>query len=563
MVDLPQRFVPTTSRFVSPVRIVIQSGHAYAITAVAFSPCLNFFASVDCNGWARIWAVETLDILGIYKLNFVCKSIEWASLGEITFIGDDARRSVSFTENKDNHAQQDEPLAGYVIRLLTSPEVSRDGDTIRILYNEETFEHELPGLIAYELDPCERFVVALTTDKVIVLNTYADEIIQDLAAPQNHHWIASKCSSRGDFVTAVLDDGTVWLLNPIKHSEACIHKGNAHITSCSYGQSKLILMGDDRGSVAIFDVETRSILLRTPRQQRNFEAVYPSPDKVGLVALRTESTTAYLCQSQEILSSAPLPAAHVASCPGMMTSEVIVACADNAIYRIKLDDNTILKLCVLNKSVRSIACHGELIFIHFKDGTSGTCIGKNYSDCAWKSEEAESSLAISEDGKQIAALFENRLEWFSLDDPKNSKNAELHGAAQIAFGKEKTADSIFVFMQDFRVLTINTSTCEQKELNRLAIEHGQILSTAPAAKSFVFVLIAGEHGHLCVLKVGLNTAKSSLVLRVFSVGTQIWGATMNDESVSLRNDANCLRIVQDLKSYSVDDWTRSEPLALF
>ncbi|MBO4349876.1 MAG: WD40 repeat domain-containing protein [Proteobacteria bacterium] len=563
MVELPQRFVPTTSRFVSPVRIVIQSGHAYAITAVAFSPCLNYFASVDCMGWARIWAVETLDILGIYKLNFVCKSIEWTSLGEITFIGEDVQRVVSFTENCDHHAQHDEPLAGYVIRLLTSPEVSREGDIIRILYNEETFEHELPGLIGYELDPCERFVIALTTDKIIVLNTYADEVMQDLAAPQEHHWIASKCSSRGDFVTAVLDDGTVWQLNPIKHTQACIHKGNERITSCCYGQTKLILMGDDRGSVAIFDIETRSILLRTPRQPRNFEAVYPSPDKVGLVALRTESATAYLCQSQEILSSAPLPAAHVASCPGMMTSEVIVACADNAIYRIKLDDNTILKLCVLKKSVKSIACHGEMIFIHFEDGTSGICIGKNFSDCAWKSEETALSLAISDDEKMVALLFENHLEWFAVDDPQKCRKIELHGAAQIAFGKEKSADTIFVFMQDFRVLTINSSTEEQKELNRLAIEHGRILSTAPAAKSFVYVLIAGEHGHLCVLKVGLNSAKSSLALRVFAVGTQIWGATMNDESVSLRNDANCLRIVQDLKSYSVDDWTRSEPLALF
>ena len=65
MVDLPHRFVPTTSKFVSPVRIVSQFGHGAAVTRVSFSPCLRYFASLDASGWLRIWVLETLDILVI------------------------------------------------------------------------------------------------------------------------------------------------------------------------------------------------------------------------------------------------------------------------------------------------------------------------------------------------------------------------------------------------------------------------------------------------------------------------------------------------------------------
>ena len=57
MVDLPRRFVPTSSRFVSPVRIVVQSGHEAGITAVAFSPCTRFFASADSSGCVKIWGL--------------------------------------------------------------------------------------------------------------------------------------------------------------------------------------------------------------------------------------------------------------------------------------------------------------------------------------------------------------------------------------------------------------------------------------------------------------------------------------------------------------------------
>ena len=564
MVELPQRFVPTTSRFVSPVRIVVQSGHAHAIQAVAFSPCLNYFVSVDCKGWARIWAIETLDVLGIYKLDFECTSIQWDSFGEIVFHGNNTQRAIELAEeNSTAPSNTNAPLSGNVIRLLTSPEVTRDGDTIRILYNEETCEHDLPGLIDYEIDPCERYVVAMCAQKVAVLNTYADEVMMEIAAPQGKMWAAFKCSLRGDGFTAVLNDGTVWIANPIKQTQACIHKGSICLTSCCYGEDKYILMGDDRGSVAVYDVETRAILLRTPRQPRHFEAVFPSPDKVGLVALRPESATAFLCQSQEILSSAPLPAALVASCPGTQTSEVVVACDDNAIYRLKLDDNTIQKIGIHPKSVHKIACHGDLIFIIFKDGTSGLYQAKNYSDFGWQTDILPNAIAISDDETKIAMSFGNHVEWVALGNPGDRKKAELTGITQITFGKEKSADTLLAFMDDFRVIAIDCKTSKQNEIGRLAIDHGCILSVAPAAKSFVFVLAAGEHGHLCVLKVGLNTAKSSLALRVFSVGTQIWGATMNDESVSLRNDADCLRIVQGLKSFSVDDWTRSEPLALF
>ena len=564
--ELPHRFVPTTSKFVSPVTIVSQYGHAAAITAVAFSGDSQYFASADADGWARIWSLETLDILGIYLLDFRCETLTWEGNRALVCRGGDRERriEIELDPEDDVQAPKDVPLTGGIIRLIGEPEASRDGDVLRITYNDQEFVHEIPGLANFVMDPCERYVAAVSPSVVYAFNAYEDETVLELKAPEGRKWCGIHMFWRGSYFSALLDDGSIYIFDAIGKKIDCAMRGRGEICAWNFSDKELILYGDRRGTLTVYDVTEHAILLQTPRCPVTFCAVYPSPEKTGFVALRTESASAFLGQSQEILSAAPLPAAWCASCAGSQYSEVVVACSDSRVYRLKLDDNSIATIATTKgETVDAVAATAAGVFMHYVSGKFAFHDASGTRALAWDSADKPRQVAISESGAVLAALFGDRIELYDRTQHAVVRRIDIADIEQIAFGKEKSANSLIAFRHDLAVISIDIESGESRELNRLDIEHARIVSVAPAAKSFVYVLLEMEHGQIAIMRVGLNSGKSSLVLRVFLVGTQIWGATENSDSVYLRSDATCLRIISGLKAFSVEDWTRSEPLALF
>ena len=75
--ELPHRFVPTASKFVSPVRIVAQTGHRGVIVALAFSPCHRYLAASDSDTTVKVWCIENLDVVGSYRIGFVADQLKW------------------------------------------------------------------------------------------------------------------------------------------------------------------------------------------------------------------------------------------------------------------------------------------------------------------------------------------------------------------------------------------------------------------------------------------------------------------------------------------------------
>lgn len=562
MVDLPHRFVPTTSKFVSPVRIVSQFGHGAAVTRVSFSPCLRYFASLDATGWLRIWVLETLDILGIYLLSDSHAELEWDGTHALVCRMGEAERRIEFAdEEAQKPSAPEDDISSRIIPLIGLPEAKTEGDIVRITYLGDTFEHEVPGLIEMRTEPCERFVAVRSEKSIRLLSLYEDKEFASMEAPEGHVWLGLGFSFRGDFVFALCDNGSVYACESLKGKVSCLLPMNMKVTAHAFGGQKYVIFGNTLGNIVIYDFEARALVLQTPRAPHGFCHVFPTPDKVGFMALRPESATAFFSQSQEILSSSPLPAPCVAACAGSSFSEMVVACEDGAVYRIRLDDGSLAKLFVSSQKVAKLAVSGDNVLM-------ADCSGDLYFynvalkkiDC---SHADVRDLALSEDSSRFAVLGDSCVEIFSRDGGDVQARVELLDVAAIVFGKDKTADSLFAFSQDLKVRVIDCKTGELRELATLGIENARIVSVAPAAKSFVFVLLEAEHAQLVTLKVGLNTGKSSEQLRVFVYGTQIYGASNGDQSVCLRSDAGCLRIVSGLKAFSIEDWVRSEPLAIF
>ena len=319
------------------------------------------------------------------------------------------------------------------------------------------------------------------------------------------------------------------------------------------------------GSSTALGHRNERILLRTPRCPRPFIAVYPSPEKLGFVALRPESVTAFFGYSQEILSASPLPGACIASCPGSVFSEVFVACDDRAIYRLKLDENIITKICTTPKdeTVDSIGAAGNLILIHYASGRLALHNTAKFVDIDFNSTQTPSCISVSETSKLAALLIGDQITLIDLSGRSPSRQFTSEGAAQIILGKEKTANAIIVFKRDLTIHALDLETGTTTELNTIDAPNARILSVAPAAKAFAFLLAEIEHNQIAVYKVGLNSGKASLALRIYTQGMQIWAASTSEQTVNFRNDATCLRIISGLKAYSVEDWARSEPLAIF
>ena len=563
MVELPYRFVPTSNKLVSPARIVAQGGHNDKITAIACSPCARFFASADRAGCVKIWAIETLDVLGSYLIDFICTEITWENLDDVVCSGEGHQKRIGFMPDDDPIQI---PELSYidpsrVIRLIGTPEFTCAENSFTVTYNEKSYTYDLPGLIHVDMDPCERYIVAVSAKTLLVVSAFEnDEIIRHDFTDERVQWLSFKISAKGDEFTAISNDGTIWIGDPVKKSFSAIFKGKCEVSAYDFAGDKLVIFGNTSGNMTIYHIPQRMLLLRTPRLPKRFVAVYPSPENIGFMALRSESASAVFGYSKEILSAAPLPAAYQASCPGSAFAEVIVACTDNSIYRLNLNDNTISRVCRIPDTDRvcGLSCSGQNLLIYLGAGKYCYHDGNKLTALPDLQVLTPISMAVSEDGQNIAIADISGICCFDIQN-RHSQHIDLSGIAQVSWGKDKTAQTLFVFKSDLSIQTLDIQTGAIQNLNRLAIDCGHIISVAPAAKSFLFVLLETEHGQKAILKVGLNSGKSSIVLRIFTLGTQIWAAATDEQTIHIRRDASCLRIISGLKAYNIDDWSRSEP----
>ena len=566
MVDLPYRFVPTLNKLVNPVRIVAQGGHNDKITAIAFSPCTRFFASADSSGCVKIWAIETRDILGSYLMDFTCTNITWENLDDIICSGEGHQRKIMFMPDDDPIQLPQLPQIdpSRIIRLLGAPEYTRSKDSFTVTYNDHSYTYDMQDLIKVDMDPCERYVVAVSQKTLLVVSAFEnEEIIRHELKAENTQWLDFSISPKGDVFTAISDDGTIWFGDPIRKSFSAIFSEMAKITAHDFAGNTLAIMGNSLGIITLYHISERRIILRTPRLPKRFSAVYPSPQNIGFIALRPESASAFLGYSKEILSAAPLPAAYQASCPGNGFAEVIVACEDNIIYRLNLDSNEISKITKFpHNKIIDLACAGQNLLICSDNHQYDLHNGEKIISLPEIPIESPTTMAVSENGKMIAVANHSNLYCSHISGKNEPHQVEMADIEQIAFGKDKTANILFIFKSDLTIQTLNTKTGEIQDLNRLIIDFGHIISVAPAAKNYLFVLLETEHGQKAILKVGLNSGKSEIVLRIFTLGTQIWAAATDDQTINIRHDANCLRIIAGLKAYSIDDWSRSEPFLL-
>ncbi len=562
--ELPHRFVPTASKFVSPVRIVSQTGHRGSIAAMAFSPCQRYIAASDSDSTVKIWCIDNLDVIGSFRIGFVATELHWDGNRAVDCKSEEKQFRIEFEIEADETEEKGDiySRSGY-IPLLGAPEYDFDAKKVTVRRGDDIFEHSIKGAFQVSMESCERYVVAVSKEIVEIYDTSSDNVICSLKADEDDAWQQVFFAELGNFVM-IVSSNTVWQFDPIREKPTCIVKTPAQVTTEVYSKKGILALGDVNGNLTLISAAKKAIVLRTPRFAKSFGAMFPSPDKAGFVAFREESVTAFMGVSQEILSSAPLPAPLHAACAGSCYTEVVAACEDGNVYRLKLDTNDIVKLAQVSEKIRTLAsfdeqfvavCENHVIFF---DGIKQNVLKA--------SSEGVTMVALNENASEAAILYQDRLERWNLSQNACVQSLKIHDGSVVFFGKEKTSGSVFVITQSLDVMAAASGASSFEKLNALddpALLNARPISCAPAAKSFAFVLCEINHGQYAVVRVGLNSGKSNIVQRVFVAGMQIWGAAANDQSVQLRNDANCLRIVQGLTTYSVDDWSRSEPLAIY
>ena len=567
MGELPHRFVPTTSKFVSPVRIVAQTGHRGGIVVLAFSPCHRYLAASDNDCVVKIWCLETLDVIGSYRIGFVADKLVWESSYALTCSHGDNLYRVQFEnveEIEEDEQRVTQPTYGY-IPLLDAPTCSFEKNGVTVTRGENIYHHELEGVLQASMDVCERYVMACSPKLVQLYDTSSDNTLVSMTADENDTWRHIYQAKYGEYII-VISEKQIWQFDPVKGKPDCVANFNAAISADAFDQIAGVALGDINGNIAIYSPIERCIVFKTPRFARSFVSLLPSPEKAGLVAFREESVTAFLGASQEILSSSPLPSVLTAACAGTCYSEALVACLDGMIYRLKLNSNDIVRVCKTNKITTCMAAAGDNLVLYHDDGSLSFFDSAVERALSIQCDAPVRALAINETATLAAIVCNQTLYLWELRKDQCVRTYDVCDVVAVAFGKDKTADSVFAFMADHTIMAGGASVATLSVLNRFedaALEHSKIISVAPAAKSFLFVLCEIDHGQYAIVRVGLNSGKSSIVLRVFVAGMQIWGAAVNDNSVQLREDATCLRIVQGLTSFSVQDWSRSEPLAIF
>lgn len=565
MVDLPQRFVPTSSKLIRHASAVLQCGHDAPVVSVKFSPNLAYIASVDEGGKLLIWAFETLDVLGAYHLDFACDRLQWRRGAQLACLGagGEALRTIVLDVDEGELFAEGmgEIDASRVIRFIGSPEVEVLGDLCVVKYGDDEFEHEMAGLRRAVIEPCERYVVMVSASqlRIVATNEAADRL--RLEAPAGASWCDFVVSKRGDSVVALLDDSTVYHIDPVKLTTKAVALRSGRVTACDLENDDFIALGNDMGNVVVYDVARRSICLQTARKPIDFVAAYPSPDKVGFIGLRTESATAFLGASNEILPSDPLPAALVASCAGAGASEFLAACSDGRIYQIQLDSGNIRAVGEASGEVVAMCAAGESRAYCDKDGNLSVFSNSSRQTIVAKSIPLPKKLAVSENAALVACLYDEEIVVYGV-----KKSTQQHicvdRAVDIAFVREKTPQNIVVFKDDLAVEMASLKDSTTSPLCRIDIPHGAFISHAHAPKSAIFGLLESEEGHKVVVKISLKTGQVSEVLRILACGRQIWAAALSPETLLLRNDISMVKIVSGFKAYSFDDWTRSEPLEI-
>ncbi len=564
MIELPHRFVPTTSKFVNPVRIVAQTGHHGRIAALAYSPCHRYIAASDDDKVVKIWCLDTLDVVGAFRIGFVANALTWNGIRSLNCTDGTNEHVIEFVDEQDENdtaPAQNTFLGGY-IPLIGAPEFSFNDKSVTLTRGDDQFEHDFEQAKKVEMEACERYVVAMNKTRVEIYDTSSENVKASLPLEADDEWVDFYLPKFGDFA-ALASQKTLWIFDPVREEPTCIAKHNARVTAFTHDSDASIALGDENGNITIYDAKQRVQRLRTPRFARSFAAIFPSPEKTGFIALRDESVTAFMGASQEILSSSPLPAPYAAACAGACYTEIIVACKDSAIYRLKLDTNDITRICLADQPVRCLAAAGECLVLHTDDDQF-----RFYDSSTLRkitpSVKTPKAIALNETATLAAFLDDEHLTLWNVRTDTLAKQFDLKNGDVIAFGKDKSADSVYVITHDRQVLLANIDSLNDLSVfEDPALANARVISVAPAAKSFLYTLCEIDHGQYAIVRVGLNSGKSSIVLRVFVVGTQIWGAAFNDQSVQLRDDANCLRIVQGLNTFSVEDWSRSEPLAIF
>lgn len=567
MLDLPHRFMPTSNKFVSPVRIVAQIGHTQSVTALAFSACKRYLASGDQGGDVKLWLLESLELLGTYRLNHGILSLIWegnsSALRCFHEAGEELLSLVEHVEDALLVEVAEAPRSGY-IAMLDAPVVVREGDSLRIVRGSHETVHALAGLEHWQMDVFERYVVAQSPAAVEVYGVSDGKLLLDLPAIDGDVWVDVFISERGGGVVAVSLEGELWHFDALKAEPRCVFRNASRLTShCLLGN--VLALGDVNGTVTLYDIDALNIDCRIPRAPKSFRCLFPSPDKLGLIAVRDETVSAYLGLSQEILSASPLPAALVAACAGSIYTEVVVACADDAVYRLKLDSNDIEKLCVLTKPCASMAYSQGAILMHCLDGSLMLFDGEKWIDLELSYAEVQ-ALALSEDLLEAAILTPDAVDIIELKAKELVRTVSHGGLVDLSYCKAKTQEKLLLFAVDGSAWTPDNAFKGLIEFTRadaISALRGKLISLAPGQGGAVFVLLEVDHGQIVVLRVNGKNGKSDIVLRLFVASGQIWGATTQEQSVQLRDDASFLRIVVGQKAYSIADWSRSEPLAIF
>lgn len=534
---------------------------------MAFSPSHRYLAASDRDAVVKVWCLETLDVIGSFRIGFVAQKLEWES--SLSLVCSDGANEYRIQFEQESDEESDAADASFstmgYIPLLDAPSFAVEEGRVVVTRGETEYVHELPGAIQAAMDSCERYVMAWIPQLAEVYDTSSDKTLVSLNVDDGDAWRHIYQPKYGEYILAV-SEKKVWQFDPVKGKPACTATFAHKITADAFDDTGILALGDNNGNIAIYSGAEKNVIFKTPRFARSFISLFPSPEKAGLIAFRDESVTAFMGASQEILSSSPLPSALTAACAGACYTEVLVALDDRIIYRLNLNNNSIVRICETKDSIDKFAAAGDNLVMHSKSGSLSFFDGAVERPLSLACDTPVHAIAINETATFAAVALDSKLHIWDLRKDVSVQEYAVSDVSALAFGKDKTADSVLVFLADHRIMLGSASADSLTLLNRFedaALEHSKIVSVAPAAKSFVFVLCEIDHGQYAIVRVGLNSGKSSIVLRVFVAGTQIWGAAVNDNSVQLREDATCLRIVQGLTSYSVQDWSRSEPLALF
>ncbi|MCL2325573.1 MAG: WD40 domain-containing protein [Proteobacteria bacterium] len=565
MVDLPHRFVPASNKFVSPARIVSQTGHDGAVLSLAFSPCMRFIASSDIYGLVKVWCLDTLDILGSYRLSFVPDSLSWISAHRIRCQNHTAAEDIVLADDDPAEVPAPSPSNTF-IPLLDAPQISSEGNTLHIARGDDVYCHVLDGLQRVEMEACERYVVALSPKRILVCATNSESVMFSIPAPEGDSWRHFFLTSRGDRVLIISTLGAVWAFDPMREPPAVVFQNAAAATAETLSDNGILALGDNNGNLTFLNTVSGAVIMRTPRYPKGFVAAYPSPEKVGFVALREESASAFLGASQEILSAAPLPATLTAACAGMRYSEVIIACTDGFIYRLKLDTNDIVKLCAVPCHVEAMTYSAGGLLFRSLDGQYYCFDGSNVAPLAISTSPVPTAMAINASGTRAACLCDTMLEiWDLRKSCTMISRIPIAGGRLVTLGKEKSSEFALVISDSREIwrVSLEGDAAPQRmaALDDPDLANAKLVSLAPATKSYVYALCETNHGQCCVVRISMNSGKSSIVLRIFTVGTQIFGASMNEDSVVLRNDANRLRVVLGTQAYSIGDWVRSDAIS--